>query len=74
MFQKLCLDCQTSYFCLLQYPVYLSQDSKGNAKDPLHRSFTGLQSADEICCAHGLSSQQFEDQVERESNVVLIWK
>jgi hypothetical protein len=54
--------------------VHLSQDNKGNAKDSLHRSFTGLQSVDEICCAHGLSNQQFEDQVEREPNVVLIWK
>jgi len=58
----------------MQYPVYLSQDSKENAKDSLHRSFTGLQSVDKIFCAHGLSSQQFEDQVERETNVVLIWK
>jgi len=40
-----------------KYPVYLSQEGKGNAKDVLHRSFIGLQSVDEICCAHGLSSQ-----------------
>jgi hypothetical protein len=58
----------------LQYPAYLCGDNKGNAKDSLHPSFTGLQSVDEICCAHGLSIQQFEDQVERDPNVVLIWK
>jgi hypothetical protein len=54
--------------------VHLSEDNKVTAKDPLHRSFTGLQSVDEICCAHGLSNQQFEDQVEKDPNVVLIWK
>jgi hypothetical protein len=54
--------------------VHLSEDNKGTAKDSLHRSFTGLQSVDEICCAHGLSNQQFEDQVERDPDVVLIWK
>jgi hypothetical protein len=52
----------------------LSQGTKGNGKDSLHRSFSGLQSVDEICCAHGLSNQQFEDQVERDQNVILIWK
>lgn len=54
--------------------MHLSEDTKGIAKDSLHRSFTGLQSVDEICCAHGLSSQQFEDQVERDPDVILIWK
>ncbi|XP_033608082.1 GATOR complex protein NPRL2 [Cryptotermes secundus] len=59
---------------IYKYPVHLSEDSKGIAKDSLHHSFTGLQSVDEICCAHGLSNQQFEDQVERDPDVVLIWK
>jgi hypothetical protein len=73
-FQNLSSGYLIFYICSLQYPVHLSEDNKGTAKDSLHRSFTGLQSVDEICCAHGLSNQQFEDQVEREPNVVLIWK
>ncbi|XP_069684143.1 GATOR1 complex protein NPRL2-like [Periplaneta americana] len=59
---------------IYKYPVLLSGDTVANAKDPLHRCFTGLQSVDEICCAHGMSNQQLEDQVERDPNVVLIWK
>ncbi|KAK7792932.1 hypothetical protein R5R35_008073 [Gryllus longicercus] len=58
-----------------KYPVYLSDTSHNNAGGlSQHRHFTGQQSLDEICCAQGLSSQQLEEQLEKDPNVAIIWK
>lgn len=51
-----------------KYPVVL-----GDSTD-LQKSFSGAQSLDEICCSTGVATQQLEDQLERDHNVVLLWK
>lgn len=51
-----------------KYPVVL------NDVTDLQKSFSGAQSLDEICCATGVTTQQLEDQLERDHNVVVLWK
>lgn len=51
-----------------KYPIVLSEPSD------LQKSFSGAASLDEICCATGVTAQQIEDQLERDHNVVLLWK
>lgn len=64
-----------------KYPVLLqppsSSGSTGQSSTDsleLQRSLNGSASIDEICCATGVSAQQLEDQLERDHNVVLLWK
>ncbi|XP_072382097.1 GATOR1 complex protein NPRL2 [Diabrotica undecimpunctata] len=51
-----------------KYPVILSDQSD------LEKSLSGASSLDELCCSIGVSSQQLEDQLDRDHNVMLLWK
>ncbi|XP_018330249.1 GATOR complex protein NPRL2 isoform X1 [Agrilus planipennis] len=51
-----------------KYPVYLGESLE------LQKSMSGVSSMDEVCCFAGITAQQLEDQVERDHNVVLLWK
>ncbi|KYQ57322.1 Nitrogen permease regulator 2-like protein [Trachymyrmex zeteki] len=58
------------------YPVLLpgascSEEAKNN---PIYKYFTGTYSLDEICCSTGQSAAQIEDIIERDPNVLMIWK
>ncbi|XP_070152194.1 GATOR complex protein NPRL2 isoform X2 [Polyergus mexicanus] len=58
------------------YPVLLpgascSEEAKNN---PIYKYFTGTYSLDEICCSTGQSTAQIEDIIERDPNVLMIWK
>lgn len=52
-----------------KYPVMLGHDHSD-----LQMSFSGVASIDEICIAAGVTAQQLEDQLERDHNVILLWK
>ncbi|XP_033330459.1 nitrogen permease regulator-like 2 isoform X2 [Megalopta genalis] len=59
-----------------KYPICLpglpcSDEMKNN---PVYKYFTGTYSLDEICCSTGQSAAQIEDIVERDPNVVMLWK
>ncbi|XP_029043128.1 GATOR complex protein NPRL2 isoform X2 [Osmia bicornis bicornis] len=59
-----------------KYPIYLpgspcNEEAKNN---PIYKYFTGTYSLDEICCSTGQSAAQIEDIVERDPNVVMLWK
>lgn len=34
----------------------------------------GLNSSDEICCSTGMQAQQLEELVDKDPNLILIWK
>ncbi|XP_066258489.1 GATOR1 complex protein NPRL2 isoform X1 [Euwallacea similis] len=51
-----------------KYPVLIGDSSE------LQKTFTGINSVDEICCATGVGAQQLEDRLERDHNVVLLCK
>lgn len=51
-----------------KYPVLSAENSD------LQKSLSGAASLDEICCAAGISAQQLEDHLERDQNVMLLWK
>lgn len=51
-----------------KYPVLLSEQQE------LQKSLTGKCSLDEICCYTGVTAQRLEEQLERDHNVVLLWK
>ncbi|XP_008196607.1 GATOR1 complex protein NPRL2 [Tribolium castaneum] len=51
-----------------KYPILLSDTSE------LQKSLSGAANLDEICCATGVATQQLEDQLERDHNIVLLWK
>lgn len=51
-----------------KYPVLLGEPAS------LRRSLDGGACLDEICCSTGVSGQQLEDQLERDHNVVLLWR
>ncbi|KAJ3645010.1 hypothetical protein Zmor_022703 [Zophobas morio] len=51
-----------------KYPILLSESAD------LQKSLSGAANLDEICCATGVTAQQLEDQLERDHNVVLLWK
>lgn len=60
-----------------QYPVLLPGASYGEETrnhHSIYRYFTGTYSLDEICCSTGQSAAQIEDIVERDPNVVMLWK
>ncbi|XP_046426654.1 GATOR complex protein NPRL2 isoform X1 [Neodiprion pinetum] len=58
-----------------KYPIHLpgtvSEEGHSNS---IYKYFTGTYSLDEICCSTGQSVAQIEDIVERDSNVVMLWK
>ncbi|CAH1154224.1 unnamed protein product [Phaedon cochleariae] len=51
-----------------KYPVILSEQSD------LQKSLSGASCLDELCCSIGVTAQQMEDQLERDHNVVMLWK
>lgn len=51
-----------------KYPVYVGDNEE------LQVSLSGNSSLDEICCSIGVNTQQLEDQFDRDSNVVVLWK
>lgn len=61
------------FISLFQYPVLMSESVNGSTSS-IHQYCTGLNSFDEICCSSGMSTRQVDDQVERDPNVILIWK
>ncbi|KAH0949649.1 hypothetical protein HN011_007984 [Eciton burchellii] len=61
---------------IYNYPVLLpgascNEEARNN---PIYRYFTGTYSLDEICCNTGHSTAHIEDIIERDSNVLMIWK
>lgn len=61
---------------IYKYPIHIGDSSAevGVVSNHLLRYFTGNYSLDEICCAEGISTQQLEDQIDQDPNVILIWK
>ncbi|KAL3272446.1 hypothetical protein HHI36_013926 [Cryptolaemus montrouzieri] len=51
-----------------KYPVYLGEHLD------LQKSLSGASSLDEICCSTNINTQRLEDQLERDNNVILLWK
>ncbi|KAF5271253.1 hypothetical protein FQR65_LT17663 [Abscondita terminalis] len=51
-----------------KYPIFLGDNYE------LQKSVSGVSSLDEICCAAGINAQQLEDHLERDHNIVLLWK
>ncbi|KAK6638423.1 hypothetical protein RUM44_008852 [Polyplax serrata] len=56
-----------------KYIIYVGSKDK-LTNNPVYRHMNGLNSSDEICCATGLSAQQLEELMERDQNLILIWK
>lgn len=56
-----------------KYPVILSEVMSAPSST-MQQYFTGLHSLDEICCATGMNVHQIEDIIERDPNVMVIWK
>ncbi|CAG9773962.1 unnamed protein product [Ceutorhynchus assimilis] len=51
-----------------KYPILIGENSE------LQKSFTGSCTMDEVCCATGVATQQLEDRLERDHNIVLMCK
>lgn len=52
-----------------KYPVLVN-----NEVNELQDSLNGGSNLDEICCSTGVSMQHLEDQLERDSNIIVLWK
>ncbi|XP_064110777.1 GATOR1 complex protein NPRL2-like [Macrobrachium nipponense] len=63
---------------LHQYPVLLQPDdinfSTSSKQSSLHKLCNGFHSYDEICCKLGLTYKELNDQVERDPNILVLWK
>ncbi|XP_066587109.1 GATOR complex protein NPRL2 [Prorops nasuta] len=58
-----------------KYPILLPGSYNEETKNiPIYKYFTGLYSLDEICCSTGQPAAQIEDIVERDPNIVMLWK
>ncbi|XP_067008967.1 GATOR1 complex protein NPRL2 isoform X1 [Anabrus simplex] len=57
-----------------KYPVFLPELNHVTARNSSHQSFNGSSSFDEICCTQGISSQQLEDELEKDPNIIVICK
>ncbi|KAL7743393.1 hypothetical protein ACLKA6_008365 [Drosophila palustris] len=55
--------------CIHKYPVFTGSVPSGRQK-----MYTGLISFDEICCKTGLSPYTIERDIEKDTNVTVIWK
>ncbi|XP_016924133.2 GATOR complex protein NPRL2 [Drosophila suzukii] len=55
--------------CIHKYPVFTGSVPSGRQK-----MYTGLISFDEICCKTGLSPSTIERDIEKDTNVTVIWK
>ncbi|KAI4490924.1 hypothetical protein M0802_010598, partial [Mischocyttarus mexicanus] len=59
-----------------KYPILLpgvpyNEETRNN---PVYKYFTGTYNLDEICCSTGQSVAQIEEIVERDPNIVMLWK
>ncbi|KAL0272236.1 UNVERIFIED_CONTAM: hypothetical protein PYX00_005292 [Menopon gallinae] len=66
---------------LVQFGVlhgFIQRIYKGNkensSSNPIYRYMNGVNSSDEICCATGMQAQQLEELVDKDPNLILIWK
>uniref|UniRef100_A0A0K8UFV4 Nitrogen permease regulator 2-like protein n=1 Tax=Bactrocera latifrons TaxID=174628 RepID=A0A0K8UFV4_BACLA len=55
--------------CIHKYPVFTGSVPSGRQK-----MYTGLSSFDEICCKTGLSPLDIERDIDKDTNVTVIWK
>ncbi|KAI9589798.1 GATOR complex protein NPRL2 [Glossina fuscipes] len=55
--------------CIHKYPVFTGSVPSGRQK-----MYTGLQNFDEICCKTGLSPSSIEKDIDKDTNVTVIWK
>lgn len=65
-----------TYIYIFQYPILLpgipyNEETRNN---PVYKYFTGTYNLDEICCSTGQSVAQIEEIVERDPNIVMLWK
>ncbi|KAK7074098.1 Nitrogen permease regulator-like 2, partial [Halocaridina rubra] len=62
---------------LHQYPIRLLPDDQNYAssrQSAVHKLCNGLHSYDEICCKLGITHKELNDQIERETNIIVLWK
>ncbi|XP_034943491.1 GATOR complex protein NPRL2 [Chelonus insularis] len=64
-----------------KYPIYLKgsfididENGEDCKSDPIYKYFTGAYSLDEICCNTGQSVAQIDDIIEKDANVVVLFK
>ncbi|XP_015115032.1 GATOR complex protein NPRL2 isoform X1 [Diachasma alloeum] len=63
-----------------RYPIYIKgtcgemEEEDDCRSDSIYKYFTGSYSLDEICCTTGQSAAQIEETVEKDPNVVMLWK
>lgn len=55
--------------CIHKYPVFTGSVPSGRQK-----MYTGLSNFDEICCKTGLSPSSIEKDIDKDTNVTVIWK
>lgn len=58
-------------------PSSCTEDSpshRGHKRSAIHSMCTGQHSFDEICCKFGLTYKELNDRVERDSNILVLWK
>ncbi|XP_015597439.1 GATOR complex protein NPRL2 isoform X1 [Cephus cinctus] len=60
---------------IYKYPIHIPSNSTEEGRtNPIYKYFTGAFNLDEICCCIGQSVAQIEEIVERDPNVVMLWK
>lgn len=55
--------------CIHKFPVFTGSVPSGRQK-----LYTGLSNFDEICCKTGLSPFSIEQDIDKDTNVTVIWK
>lgn len=59
------------------YPVLLPSEDPHHTPSKMsaiHTMCNGLHSYDEICCKFGLTFKELNDRVERDPNILVLWK
>ncbi|CAL4089688.1 unnamed protein product, partial [Meganyctiphanes norvegica] len=66
---------------LNQYPVFSASDAgfsspskQSNVQTALYKMSNGLHSIDEMCCKLGLTHKEVFDRLERDNNIIILWK
>ena len=62
---------------LHQFPVLLSPDDPHytpTRQSAIHKLCNGSHSYDEICCKLGLTYKELNDKIERDANILVLWK
>lgn len=57
---------------MFQFPV--GNVEKPDPQSTTPQSFSGLLSMDEYCCQYSLTTQKLEEMIDREPNIMVIWK